>query len=295
MYATNRVSGMHGHFAKFGCLSDGAERMKPLSWGDIGRALVIPVVLLLGACGAAVSPNRSVDLNRFIEDVEKKAQLVNQFRAVFVKTRNTPVFQNKLTVTGCLVFQKPGRFQLTMNGDINVEILSDGQSVTLIHDRKDEEFFQVRGDRDLTRFEDPLMLLINCIGNGGLRQFNVLESTPVGDSLRVELTPGNDRRFDRIRKVTLRFARSGELERVRILFKNGGEDETVFRSWALLAKEDPEILGMNRELRRISEVARAKKEASVKEEAGRSLAKNIPFPDHPKSARPRDIPSEGRP
>ncbi len=248
--------------------------------GRIGWVLVIPVLLLLGACGAAVSPTRSADLNSLIQDVEKKAQLVNQFRAVFVKTRKTPVFQKKLTVTGRLVFQKPGRFDLTMDGDINVEIFSDGKSVTLVHDKKDEEFFQVRGDRDLTRFEDPLMLLINCIGNGGLRQFNVLETVPAGDSLRVEIAPGNDRRFDRIRKISLWFSQSGEIERVKILFKNGGEDETVFRSWALLAKEDPEILRLNRKLSRVSEVARARKETAVNEEVNRSLAKNTPFPEH---------------
>lgn len=253
--------------------------MKSRFRGSIGSILVIPLLLLLGACGAAVPPSRSVELNSLIQDVEKKAQLVNQFRAVFVKTRKTPVFQKKLTVTGHLVFQKPGRFDLTMNGDINVEILSDGKSVTLVHDKKDEEFFQVRGDRDLTRFEDPLMLIINSLGNGGLRQFNVLESVPVGDSLRVEIAPGNDRRFDRIRKISLWFSQSGEIERVKILFKNGSEDETVFQSWALLAREDPEILRLNRKLSRVSEVARARKETAVNEEGKRSLAKNTPFPN----------------
>jgi outer membrane lipoprotein-sorting protein len=277
-------------------LSEGAERMTSRFRGSIGSVLVIPVLLLLGACGTAVSPSRSEDLSTFIQDVEKKAQLVNQFRAVFVKTRKTPVFQKKLTVTGHLVFQKPGRFDLTMNGDINVEILSDGKSVTLVHDKKDEEFFQVRGDRDLTRFEDPLMLLINCIGNGGLRQFNVLESVPVGDSLRVEIAPGNDRRFDRIRKVSLWFAQSGEIERVKILFKNGGEDETVFRSWALLAKEDPEILRLNRKLSRVSEVARARKETAVNDEGNRSLAKNTPFPEQiGRSAKTEAVSANCRP
>lgn len=250
--------------------------MKARSWARIGSVLVVPLFLVIGACGTAISPNRAVDLGSFIEDVEKKAQFVNQFRADFVKTRKTTVFQKDLTVTGSLVFQKPGRFQLAMNGDINVEILSDGKFVTLIHDKKHEEYFPVRGDRDLTRFEDPLMLLINSIGNGGLRQFNVLETAPLGDSLRVEIAPGNERHFARIRKVTLRFSQSGEIERVKILFKNGSEDETVFQSWTLLAAEDPEIVRLNRQLRRISELARTKKEARIIDGRTRSLAKNTP-------------------
>lgn len=264
--------------------------MKLRSRDILPVVLFILMFLLLGGCGSTISPNHAVNLAGFIEDAERKAQFVNQFRAVFVKTRKTTVFQKELTVTGNLVFQKPGRFQLTMTGDVDVEILSDGKSVTLIHDNKDQENFQVRGDRDLTRFEDPLMLLISSIGSGGLRQFNVLETEPLPDnSLRVEIAPGNDRRFDRISKFALWFSRGGEIERVRILFKNGSEDETVFQSWTLLAKEDPEILNMNRKLRRISEAARTPMEAATRDERSRSVAKNTPFPEHGDS----DLPHKG--
>lgn len=219
------------------------------------KQVALLVVMLIAVCSCAgKGPVTKVDLDSFLEDVEKKAYLIQQFRTEFVKTRRSAVFNQQLTVNARLIFHKPGNFLLAMTGDVNVEILSDGQFVTLIHDRNVEETYQVQGDRDLSKFADPLMLLIDHIGTGALRRFRTVKQEQRGDSILMEVEPGsNGNQFERIRSVTIVFSVFGEIRSVNINFKNGDEDRTVFANWALLAEDDPEILDLKGRLKRIAE------------------------------------------
>jgi outer membrane lipoprotein-sorting protein len=202
---------------------------------------------LLAAC-ATKGPAAPVRLDSLIEGIEKKAYIVNQFRAKFIKTRHSTIFNRDLSIQGSLVFQKPNRFWLNMSGDVNADILSDGRVITLIHDQSDKEVFRVEGERDLSKFSDPLVLIMQEIGNGGLRKFAVAKSEREGETNVLEVEPGNDNHFERIKKVSLSFSDFGEINKVLIDFKNGDRDETVFQSWALLARDDPEILQLNERL-----------------------------------------------
>ena len=69
-----------------------------------------------------------------------------------------------------------------------------------------------------------------------------------GSSNVLEVEPGNDTSFERIRNLSLSFSDIGEIGRVAIAFRNGDRDETVFQSWSLLARDDPEILQLNQRL-----------------------------------------------
>lgn len=208
---------------------------------------------ILVSCGARTSVPKRMELASLIEEAEKKAYLVNQFRAEFVKTRRNSVFNREMKVKGVLVFQKPNKFQLSISGDVNIEVLSNGRVITVTHDQKDQEVFYVHGDRDLSKFADPLMLLIQSLGNGGLRQFAIVKSVQTGDTLITEVQPSNHNDFERVRNVILSMDDSGQLKKVSINFKSGDADETEFKSWNLLAQNDPEILSLNDRLSKLSD------------------------------------------
>ena len=210
------------------------------------------VPCLLTAC-AVKTPISDVDLTTLLEDMEKKAYVIRQFRAELVKTRLSEAFDRRLSVKGTLVFQKPGRFRLLLTGDVNVEVLSDGDYIRLIHDNKDEETYRLRGDRDLSRFADPLMLLINSIGDGGLRKFILVNNGTQDNTLMLEVFLGNENHFERTERIFLWFSVLGEIRKIKILFKNGNSDETVFESWAMLAENDPEIQELDEKLKKIAE------------------------------------------
>jgi len=208
-------------------------------------------MVMLAGC-AATSPMNGVQLKDLINDAEKKAYLVKQFRADFTKTRFTSVFSRDVTVRGRLVFQKPDRFLLTMTGDANVEILSNGTMISLVHDQRDQEVYRVQGERDLSRFADPMMLLIKKMESGGLRTFSEIRKSEQPDCFVTELKPGNDNNFERIKSVVLSFGPTGEIKTVNILFNDGERDEVVFESWTLLAQDDPEIVQLDTRLRALS-------------------------------------------
>ncbi|MFH1114286.1 MAG: outer membrane lipoprotein carrier protein LolA [Pseudomonadota bacterium] len=202
------------------------------------------------SCGSS-APFKQGDLAGLLEDMERKAQLVSQFQVRFVKTRSVSAFDRELKVNGRLVFQKPARMSLSLTGDVNVEILSDGRCIKIIHDGTDEETFKLRGDRDMTKFADPLMLLINSVGDGGLRDLAVLKTVEGHDSRMVQIDPSNDSRFERIQTIFLWLSDYGEIGRVRIVFTDGGTDDTVFESWSVLSDDAPEIRELNYKLRTV--------------------------------------------
>ncbi len=45
-----------------------------------------------------------------------------------------------------------------------------------------------------------------------------------------------------------------EIKKVTVFFKDGDQDETVFRSWILLAHDDPDILDLRNKLKRLSRI-----------------------------------------
>jgi len=209
-------------------------------------------LVLLGSCATQPLSRQQVSLETLTDEMGRKAQLVSRFEAVFIKTRRSAVFNRDLTVKGHLVFQRPDRFRLVLSGDVNVEILSNGKWFALIHDGRDEETFDVEGDRDLSRFSDPLMLLIDALGNGGLSRFSVLRQEYQDDGLMVELKPSPDYQFERISTVMVWFAGNGQIRKVNIRFTNGNEDETVFESWSMLAQDSPAVLTLEKRLQEIS-------------------------------------------
>lgn len=214
-------------------------------------APAVSMLPLLAAC-AMKAPAAPAHLDSLINGIERKAYVVNQFRAKFVKTRHSAVFNRDLSVKGDIVFQKPNRFWLAMSGDVNVDILSDGKVIAVVHDHSDKEVYHVEGDRDLSKFADPLVLIMQGIGEGALRRFAVVKNLREGNANVLDVEPNNDSNFERIKDIWLSFSDFGEMNKVFILFKNGDRDETVFQSWALLVRDDPEILKLNKRLEDIA-------------------------------------------
>ncbi len=185
--------------------------------------------------------------------MESKSQFVNQFRATFVKTRHSSVFDRDMTVTGDLVFQKPDLFRLKLTGAVNVEILSDGKIVTVLHDGRDQEIYELKGERDSSRFADPLMALLRSVGSGGLRKFAVLSEKVTPDGLDLVLQPSKGSEFELIDNVELSVSPKGEMQDVLVHFKNGDTDKTEFKEWSLITSDDPDLMQVREKLSSLSE------------------------------------------
>ncbi|MBI5250803.1 MAG: outer membrane lipoprotein carrier protein LolA [Desulfomonile tiedjei] len=224
------------------------KRMAPSAYKLFLFVCLAALISILSACGARTNLTKNMELTALIAEAERKSYLVNQFRTEFVKTRRNSVFDRDMKVKGVLVFQKPDKFQLSISGDVTIEVLSNGRVVTVTHDQKDREVYHVHGERDLSKMADPLMLLIESFGNGGMRRFSVIKSVQMGDTLIAEVDPSNHKDFSRIKNATLAIDDSGQLKKVIINFKNGDLDEIEFKSWNLLAQNDPEIIALNDKL-----------------------------------------------
>ncbi len=225
-------------------------------WGAIKIFSALCVIFMgLGGCTGRNSME-NVSLDNLINTLEKRSYLVKQFRAEFVKVRRSPVFKRDLTVKGRLVFQRPSKFVLTMSGDANVEILSDGGNLNLIHDQKDIEAYHLQGERDVSRFADPLMMVIQSIGDGGMRRFSLSKKLNNDGSVVLDAQPNGQVNFERIEKAEISISDIGEIEKVSLLLKDGNRDETHFRSWALLSQDDPAILDLNNRLENLSQTSR---------------------------------------
>ena len=205
--------------------------------------------LLYGCASRAVIND---DLEVLLGDLEKKSYMVGQFRTDFHKVRKSPLFSKEMVVKGALIIQKEDRFQLTLSGDINVEILSDGQFLTIIHDGTDEEFYHFRGERDRSKFSDPLMAMINTITGGDVGKFANVNKTTDGNLISLQIQPGAAPEFERMQNVWVDFSESGMIKKVVINFKNGSQDTTVFDSWSMLTQDDPSIAKMNAKLEHLA-------------------------------------------
>lgn len=221
-----------------------------IAW-PVTLCLLIMVVL----CGCASRINLSDDLQLLLKDLERKSYLVGQFRAEFTKVRKSPLFRDEMKVKGVLLFQKENRFQLQLSGDINVEILSDGEFLTIIHDGRDREFYHFRGDRDRSRFSDPLMVIVQSITGGQTDRFMRVSKTGSDDHLSLDIQPGNTPEFERMNDVYVEFSESGMINKVVIDFSDGSRDTTVFSSWSMLTQDAPAIVKMNERLESLSKAA----------------------------------------
>jgi outer membrane lipoprotein-sorting protein len=221
------------------------------------------VCLIFMGLGGCVEKNslENVSLDKLINSMERKSYLIKQFRAEFVKVRRSPVFRRDLTVKGRLLFQRPSKFSLTMSGDANIEILSDGENINLIHNKRDSETYHLAGERDISKFADPLMMVIQSIGDGGMRRFSLTKKSNKDGSVILDATPNGQVNFERIERAEIAISDIGEIQRVSLLFKDGNRDETIFRSWALLAQDDPVILELNSRLENLSQNSRVARQA----------------------------------
>ncbi len=210
------------------------------------------LTLLLSCCASTSNLIPQSDLHSLLKIVEKKAYVVGQFQADFHKVRKSNLFEHETRMKGRLIFQKPGRFQLRLTGDVNLDILSDGDFVALIHDNSDIEFYKTQGERNLSRLADPMMLIVNALGNGETSQFAEMKQQRLNNATLLEIDPGNLSEFESIQKVNVKFSEQGTIESIEIFFRNGNVEKTIFDSWSLLTKDDPEIIKMNQRIKKLS-------------------------------------------
>lgn len=217
------------------------------------------ILLFVVVCSAMIQgcavrmPAKDAELAEIVSELEKRAYIVQRFRASFVKTKHSSLFEKDLKVEGALVFSKPNQFRLITSGDINIKVVSDGRIISLIHDNKDEEIYRLQGDRDTARFADPLMLLVDSIGKGAFHKFGIEEKLLESGETLIEIDPKNVTSFERVSRAIMWLDPSGRFKRIRILFENGNWDETVFLSWSILSEESPEMKELNQEIRDLKE------------------------------------------
>lgn len=219
------------------------------------RSLPFALTVLLTCCASTNNRIPESDLHSLLKIVEKKAYVVGQFQADFHKIRKSNLFQHEARVNGRLIFQKPGRFQLNLTGDVHLEIMSDGEFVALIHDNRDLEFFRIQGERDLSKFADPMMLLVNSLSNGDTTRFANMRQNKQEDLTVLEIEPGDLTEFEAIEKVRVKFSGQGTIQLIEMFFHNGNVERTLFDSWSLLAQDDPKIRTMNERIEKLSAMA----------------------------------------
>ena len=210
------------------------------------------LTLLLSCCASTSNLIPESDLHSLLKIVEKKAYVVGQFQADFHKVRKSNLFEHETRMKGRLIFQKPGRFQLRLTGDVNLDILSDGDFVALIHDNNDLEFYKTQGERNLSRLADPMMMIVNSLSNGDTSRFAEMKQQKLNNAMLLEIDPGDIIEFESIQKVNVKFSEQGTIESIEIFFRNGNVEKTVFDSWSLLTQDDPEIIKMNQRIKKLS-------------------------------------------
>jgi outer membrane lipoprotein-sorting protein len=216
---------------------------------------LIAMMGLFVSCASRNSLIPESDLHSLLKTVEKKAYIVGQFQTDFHKVRTSNLFQHETHITGRLIFQKPGRFELTLTGDVNLNIFSDGSFVALIHDGQDLEFFKAQGAIDLSKFADPMMLLVNSLSNGDTSRFANLTEKKHSDATVIDIEPGALNEFESVKNVKVKFSDGGTIKLIEILFQNGNVERTYFDNWSLLTQDDPKIKRMNQSIEKLSEMA----------------------------------------
>lgn len=250
----------------------------------VAFAVLIHICLISSGCAIRM-PARDVELTELVSEVEKRAYIVQRFRASFIKTKHSRLFEKDLKVEGRLIFRKPDQFSLVTSGDISVKVVSNGKIVSLIHDGKDEEIYRLQGQRDTARFSDPLMLLVDSIGKGAFHKFAVNEKLLDTGETMIEIDPGNVTSFERVNRALIWFDSSGQFKKIRIEFENGNWDETVFLNWSILSEDSPSIKELDQDIDSL--LVRAKEQYN--EVTGRTASNGA---DSEWSAYPSELPGE---
>lgn len=208
------------------------------------------IILIISLEGCQFEkPAIEVDLHDLLEDLQKKARIIKQFRADFVRVRTSGAFRVPMVVNGVLVYQKPGIFSLRYVGDINLEILSDGETIIVVHDHGHQDTFVPAGEGNGALVSDTVMSLIQNIGDGGLEKFSILGAEKLEDGMKIEMSPLRERPFHLVQRITLWISYLGELKRIKVFFDGGDQEDTVFESWSVLADNEPEIVELEARLR----------------------------------------------
>ena len=209
--------------------------------------LAASAISLMTACSGP-SSLREHNLDNMIDNMERRSETVRQVKAEFTKTRLLNVFNKPMTAKGRLIIQKPSKFRLTLFGDVNLEVLSNGHKVYVIHDLKSQESHTIHGDRDIAQFADPLMMLVQGIGQGALRDYKITSKIRNESEIMLEAIPHRKPMLERVERAYIWLSSHGVVDRIRIIFRDGGIDDTTFHSWSILAKDDPEVLFLNKSL-----------------------------------------------
>ena len=225
--------------------------------------VLIALTAIITSCASRNPLIQESDLNSLLQMVEKKAYIVGQFQADFHKVRTSDLFRHETHITGRLIFQKPSRFELKLTGDVNLDIFSDGSFVALVHDGRDLEFFKAQGDRDLSKFADPMMLLVHSLSNGDTSRFANLTEKKQHDATVLDIEPGALNEFEAVKNVKVKFSDEGTIQLIEIFFQNGNTERTYFDNWSLLTQNDPKIKRMNQSIEKVSEIALSGQSASI--------------------------------
>lgn len=217
--------------------------------------VLIAVTAIITSCASRNPLIPESDLHSLLQMVEKKAYVVGQFQADFHKVRTSDLFRDETHITGRLIFQKPSRFELKLTGDVNLDIFSDGSFVAIVHDGRDLEFFKAQGDRDLSKFADPMMLLVHSLSNGDTSRFANLTEKKQHDATVLDIEPGALNEFEAVKNVKVKFSDEGTILLIEIFFQNGNTERTYFDNWSLLTQNDPKIKRMNQSIEKVSEIA----------------------------------------
>jgi hypothetical protein len=202
--------------------------------------------IILG-CGFQ-KPTLEVDLHDLLDDVQRKARIIRQFRTDFIKVRVSSVFRTPIVVSGLLIYQKPSIFSLRYRGDVNIEILSNGEMVSIIHNNGYRDTFPLGGDGNGVLVSDSVMTLIRHIGEDGLEKFPILRTERLEDVIQVEMSPPRNRSFQFVERVILWLSYLGEIKRIKVYFEGGDEEDTIFESWSVLAENEAEIIELEARL-----------------------------------------------
>jgi hypothetical protein len=203
--------------------------------------LAFAAVFLVCGC-AARGKFTPPPLDELIQDIEKKSHLVENFRADFVKTRRIAAFKSDLTAQGRLVYLHTGGFRLTLTGDVEVEVLSNGTVLSVIHDMRDQEFRMMSGDRDSVPLSDPFILLMQEFGNGILRDCRLKYIDDENDAVVLEVLPGHSARLEIMDRALLWLTETGMVSKARIHYLNGNVDTFSFSSWEMLPADHPSLV-----------------------------------------------------
>ncbi len=225
--------------------------------------VLIAVTAIITSCASRNPLLPESDLHSLLQMVEKKAYVVGQFQADFHKVRTSDLFRHETHINGRLIFQKPSRFELKLTGDVNLDIFSDGSFVALVHDGRDLEFFKAQGDRDLSKFADPMMLLVHSLSNGDTSRFANLTEKKQHDATVLDIEPGALNEFEAVKNVKVKFSDEGTIQLIEIFFQNGNTERTYFDNWSLLTQNDPKIKRMNQSIEKVSEIALSGQSASI--------------------------------